>query len=75
MGPYYDSLYLMVRQLPERPEHHRDANAPRSALPIRAGRGVAPVPRRRVSAASRFAFFGELIRILRQPLRRSWASE
>ena len=75
MGPYYDSIYLMVRQLPEPPDYLSEADAPTRARPIRAGRVVAQVPRRRASTTSRFAFFGELIRILRQPLHRSWASE
>ena len=71
MGPYYDSIYLMVRQLPEPPEHHREAEMPGSATPNFAWRSVTTAARARL----RNALFVELPRVLKQPLRRSWASE
>ena len=60
MGPYYDSIHLMVRQLPEPPEHHVEAD--------RTG-GTAKAALSWV----RTSLLAELLRILKQPVRRTWA--
>jgi len=64
MGPYYDSIYLMVRQLPEPPEHHREAD----------GSGcTAPISTWQSARAVALVWLKELLRILKQPVRRTWA--
>lgn len=64
MGPYYDSIYLMVRQLPEPPEHHRETDAPECTSSVSAWRN---------SRAAAQVWLQELRRILKQPVRRTWA--
>ena len=70
MGPHYDSIYFMIRQLPEPPRYVSRSDAPRGTSAMATWQRFNAAPRPPKLGLLSIVPFGDLIRILKQPLSR-----